>query len=351
MFVREPLVKLTEALLRFFVEPEKPARKTWQSSVQHYTVASALEPPGQPLAAQPTGVELAQETAAGPEAESEAPSAQPTSLEFVEEPTGQPADEVTDDTPPPSSVEAPWAASVLQSPGEALVAQPADEGSAGEPVEEPADELVEDDQQPGAVQPAWTASALEFPGEELPFEPVETPTATGLDTEPVDHSADLTDWLVDAHRDDDTAPVETTAVAVPTPDASSLADEARVATPPHRGSGLAALQATSSIVERLGLGYHLGSAVERIAAGAGRGSAGAPALKEAVWLIERYVALLEGRPIGADLHASAARLARFGDALAELKAAAGADDRAPEHGASYSHSVAAASDGDDAHAL
>jgi hypothetical protein len=59
---------------------------------------------------------------------------------------------------------------------------------------------------------------------------------------------------------------------------------------------------------RLNLGYHLGS-VERVGAAARQGSAGVTPLREAAWLIELYIALLEKRLIGADLHLSATRLA------------------------------------------
>ena len=90
----------------------------------------------------------------------------------------------------------------------------------------------------------------------------------------------------------------------------------------------ARLEATANVVESLNLGFHLGSAVERIATAAGQGSEGIPALRQAAWLIERYVALLERRPIGADLHLSAVRLARTGDTLTDLKALAAALDDA-----------------------
>lgn len=89
--------------------------------------------------------------------------------------------------------------------------------------------------------------------------------------------------------------------------------------PVPRGDA-AALEVAASTAEALGLGYHLGSAVERIASASGRGSAGVTSLREAVWLIERYTELLERRPVGADLHASSARLARTGDAIAGLQA-------------------------------
>ena len=88
------------------------------------------------------------------------------------------------------------------------------------------------------------------------------------------------------------------------------------------GLELSQLESVARVAESSNLGFHLGSAVERVAAAAGQGSAGVPALREAIWLIERYIGLLERRPIGADLHRSSARLARTGDALAGLKALA-----------------------------
>jgi len=92
------------------------------------------------------------------------------------------------------------------------------------------------------------------------------------------------------------------------------------------GVDLARLETAASLAESLNLGFHLGLAVERIATAAAQGSAGVPALREATWLIERYVALLERRPIGADIHVSAARLARTGDVIAGMKAIAAALD-------------------------
>jgi len=87
------------------------------------------------------------------------------------------------------------------------------------------------------------------------------------------------------------------------------------------------LESAADLAESLNLGFHLGSAVERIASGAAQGSEGVPALQEAAWLIERYIAIIENRPIGADLHLTAARLARAGDGIAGLKALAEALDR------------------------
>jgi hypothetical protein len=86
------------------------------------------------------------------------------------------------------------------------------------------------------------------------------------------------------------------------------------------------LEASANVVESLKLGFHLGSAVQRIASAAVLGRDGVAALREAVWFIDRYVALLERRPVGADIHLSSARLAEAGDAIAGLKALAAAMD-------------------------
>lgn len=89
------------------------------------------------------------------------------------------------------------------------------------------------------------------------------------------------------------------------------ADDTEVA--PH-------LARVTELVESLGLGYHLGGAVERIARGAAGGREGVAQLREAIWMIERYVAVAEERPLGADLHAATTRLARTGDMVAEIQA-------------------------------
>lgn len=79
------------------------------------------------------------------------------------------------------------------------------------------------------------------------------------------------------------------------------------------------LEAVTGVAEQLGLGFHLGGAVERIASASTQGRAGVSPLREAVWLIERYVDLLHQRPIGADLHASSVRLARTGNGIERMK--------------------------------
>jgi hypothetical protein len=86
-----------------------------------------------------------------------------------------------------------------------------------------------------------------------------------------------------------------------------------------RGRSLQGLATSVDVAETLGLGFHLGAAIERIAVAAEEGSDGALKLREAAWLIERYISLLEQRPIGADLHVSSVRLAQAGEAIADLR--------------------------------
>jgi len=119
---------------------------------------------------------------------------------------------------------------------------------------------------------------------------------------------------------------ETTATTVP-----AVASESAPAEPqrPSDDAALVELERAAAVVERLGLGFHLGSAVERIALAADEGVEGAQRLREAAWLIERYLELLERRPVGADLHLAMMRLAREGDTIAGLQALADALERAP----------------------
>jgi hypothetical protein len=126
-------------------------------------------------------------------------------------------------------------------------------------------------------------------------------------------------------------------VAVRIEEATADSVSARAAPQPVEGepqdprdeAALQGLERAAAVVERLGLGFHLGSAVERIALAADEGTEGAQRLREAAWLIERYLELLERRPVGADLHLAMMRLAREGDAIAGLQALADALERAP----------------------
>jgi len=111
--------------------------------------------------------------------------------------------------------------------------------------------------------------------------------------------------------------------------------QARPAVSPERrlaGRAVAAdervtsLEAASNISESLGLGYHLGSAIERIVVGASEGSQGVSSLREATWLIERYISLVQQRPIGADLQVTSLRLNHSNELIDELKALSAALD-------------------------
>ncbi len=80
------------------------------------------------------------------------------------------------------------------------------------------------------------------------------------------------------------------------PDPAPVEPEAApTAIEPHlRGAqalGFDELEATATIVEAMGLGFHLGSAIERIALSEGDEERGAARLREAVWLIERHMEL------------------------------------------------------------
>jgi hypothetical protein len=102
------------------------------------------------------------------------------------------------------------------------------------------------------------------------------------------------------------------------PDGEHVAADTATLIP--RQPDFASLEKAAILAESLNLGFHLGSAVERIAIAAAEGSAGIAALREASWLIDRYVALLERRPIGADLHRSAVLLTQTGDTIAGMRA-------------------------------
>ena len=81
--------------------------------------------------------------------------------------------------------------------------------------------------------------------------------------------------------------------------------------------GPASYEAAIGAAETLDLGFHLGAAVERIVRAAGQGSLGGPALREAHWLIHRYIATLEPRALGAGQPLAADLYALVGDSIAE----------------------------------
>jgi hypothetical protein len=132
------------------------------------------------------------------------------------------------------------------------------------------------------------------------------------------------------------------ATAEPLPAASPVEPQAEH-TARERDQALVELERAAAVVERLGLGFHLGSAVERIAVASDEGTEGAQRLREAAWLIERYLELLERRPVGADLHVTMMRLAREGDTIAGLQALAAALERTPAAPAQDEPKEAAAS--------
>jgi hypothetical protein len=97
---------------------------------------------------------------------------------------------------------------------------------------------------------------------------------------------------------------------------SEVAPATDTSTTTNTGSRVDRLETSAGAVENLGLGFHLGAAIERIALAAGEGGEGGPRLREAAWLIERYITLLEARPTGAEIHASSDRLAQTGGTIA-----------------------------------
>lgn len=196
-------------------------------------------------------------------------------------------------------------------------------------------------EEPGPVETDSSVSDERAGAEAEESTAVERPVAAWAFSAPTDLEA-LGDE--EAGRVDGADGLEPASASVEVEPAAPEADESTAPEPdesedvaavvPLTGADLARLETASRLAESLNLGFHLGLAVERIAAAATQGSSGVPALREATWLIERYVALLEQRPIGADIHMSAARLARTGDAIAGMKAIAAALDAASASAAS-----------------
>ena len=75
----------------------------------------------------------------------------------------------------------------------------------------------------------------------------------------------------------------------------------------------------TALIEGLGLGYHLGSALALIAKAPEAGRDAVDPLRQAVNLISRYIDLIENRPIGADIHREQARLAEFDSTIEHLR--------------------------------
>jgi hypothetical protein len=136
-------------------------------------------------------------------------------------------------------------------------------------------------------------------------------------------SADLTQEAARVGAQTQSQPIAEP-VATPLPVAETPRKTSEEPAPQDSPAAAATLETTADLVERLGVGFHLGAAIERIATAAGEGTEGAGHLREATWLIERYLELLERRPVGADLHLTMMRLAREGDTIAGLQALAAA---------------------------
>jgi hypothetical protein len=383
-------VKITEALLRFFVEPvdegqtaESDKKDDIRQRVSSYMASSAVqasaeadgsseheirlvEPEPQPVQPEPATPSLAsylglkekepeQPAAVEPVEVRETEPVVPEPVEVVAhepevvthepevvaaepevvvpeavEPEPAPAAESEEEDRPwwlmPREEPAPPEA-VEQEPEEAPAAESEEEDRPWwlMPREEPAPpEAVEQEPEEAPIPSAEVESVAEAPVEtpevsdvapkpwwiqDEPVETAEPAVEEDLAEAPVSEAADDEQARVAALEPSELAPVSTSVSTL-------LAKD------------LARLEATASLAEAAGLGFHLGSAVERIAAAGAEGTDGLPALKQAVWLIERYIALVERRPIGADVHASAARLARTGEAIARLKAIAAALDSA-----------------------
>jgi hypothetical protein len=192
-----------------------------------------------------------------------------------------------------------------------------------EPSAEPTSDLWQSRFTPPEPFTPEPESAAEHEPEEPPAEPTPDPWQSRL-TEP----EPVTPEPIEPEPEPEPAPAlppqpVVSHELVEQPTSSALA------TPAGERSRLEQLEAAVGVAESLGLGLHLGLAVERIAIAATRGSEGVDALREAAWLIERYTALIEKRPIGADLHQSAARLARAGDAILDMKRLASELDPGP----------------------
>lgn len=108
--------------------------------------------------------------------------------------------------------------------------------------------------------------------------------------------------------------------AAPDPDAAEVPARPVPELPPVAEVGFEQLEATATIVESLGLGYHLGSAIERIVLSETRGVEGLPSLREAIWLIERHIELAKGSADAEALATIRGRLVRNGDVIAGLQA-------------------------------
>ena len=268
-------------------------------------------------------------------------------LRTLRPPAAAPDARVSDPTrvvPPATSGNGRDPAPAEREPAVSEAALPGSDRASPESGTPPADGL------PGALAARVEEAYQSHRGETTTKEPAEpaadSDTADALSgTEPEQSPIETPEWVEQAPQTEPTSvgeplvaddrPAPASAVVLPPviEDADAFGGEivlgrvsALPATTPLHADSLARLEAASGIAESLGLGFHLGGAVERIAYGASQGRDGVDALREATWLIERYVSLVEQRPVGADLHASAVRLGRTGDAIAEIRALTAALD-------------------------
>ena len=180
------------------------------------------------------------------------------------------------------------------------------------------------------------ARTSDVAGDEIPNDaPAELDSATDRASETVGAAwADVVEAEVTPAGPGPVGELETLAASSGAPEATAaeFAEHPTSLDADLDAHALARLEAASDLAESLGLGFHLGGAVERIVRGASEGKTGLKALREASWLIERYIALVEQRPVGADLHAESVRLNRAGEAIAGLRAISAAleTERAPD---------------------
>jgi hypothetical protein len=149
--------------------------------------------------------------------------------------------------------------------------------------------------------------------------------ANGVRSEPVVVESAAAKELVHTQPDDRPAAEVARPKADVTPTEPPVSAELVLANP--------TLERATAAAESMNLGLHLGAAVMRIADAANKGSEGATELREAVWLIERYIELLDVRPLGADINAEQRRMARIEETLERLRAMSAAMSAQPAESA------------------
>ena len=309
------------------LEPEEPAGDvrqsgngslTEQSSVGAATETGSLEHRGVP----------APESQSAPLTADEEPVAQPTTVsrwtDSAEDSWRFPVVEPSE-TAEPEAVEdhEDIAVTGALDHAEPPVLQPSERDAPDATVEPARAEVVLPS--PSAADDREAASAEPF----VPGEPVsaagQADLADEFETAPSEDAPDGLSSGPESDPESTTSLEESSELGVSTVAHEAASSDAEVmetsaASPVPRQPDFASLEKAAILAESLNLGFHLGSAVERIAIAAAEGSAGVSALREASWLIDRYIALLEGRPIGADLHRSAVLLTQTGETIAGMRA-------------------------------